>query len=850
LTIPQRRMTQRLWNGFIALIMMTVLLIPAYGNTARAGKEGVYINGESYYTLENVRLSPGNDKSTFRFTLELVNNSGSTIDINQYGAAIWDASGNRYASELVEKTSSRVQAGTPKQLKYVSKIPSGISLEELQVEIFNWDFSVPGYMNPVGKLSVAAASDAQQSDKPQAVVKMSELDSSYASDYYVSFELQRSYHTLVNGSWYLYADLTAENMGSASFKLPSALSVNLKNGSGLSFAGSVLYGGDQSLLPHQKSNLVLQFPVGELNILDHLSIEFMKKASASTSSASGSNANSASSSSAASSGSSTASAAVILESMTITGTAAGLQKGDIQMNTAGRNGLTATVESVSLDAKSDGVYAESVYTLKNEGKKAVTVPAFSAYYQVGGSTLSVAAADNESHPGFLSPGESTSYYYNAVLPNGLDGNSIQLVLQEKKSETVSIPAFVASLPSVSETSGTPVQDGGSVYATALGKLGIKLKSTYRLLSDGGYDVLMSEVEVENRESEAVKLPSLYAGYTDGVNNLEGKTTYVQSSAYINAGQKAVLYVFANVPYDMEIQEGKVYFGQGVLNQNTWTQKKEWARLDFEVQNSGMPEVGLKESWFISDPSRQSTAYITEHKLYNNPDENVDGIMAAVRIEQKNQMTRNGSVVPYTGYIQTSNGEVYPLSSTGAAGKLNKDAKALTTLWAKLPSGVLDDKAVIVFGQQIEGTTFANPKKTGFSVTPNQPSKSDDLTWRINESLYPYTVKFSGVKRIYASGKYTFEFDYMLEKSAVLAGSNTNRILHFELEDSVGEVIKKWDVPLEGNGSMENGTQTLTVASSEIKYADDFLNGTRIKVYEKFENHHRLLGSMNYMLGDN
>jgi hypothetical protein len=823
----------------LALLLIATLITPAYGNKAEAGDQGVYVADGAYYTLEKAQLSPGSEKSTFRFVLELVNGSVAALDVNKFGVSVWDASGSRYAVELAEKTSSRAAAGTTKQLKYVAKVPAGTTLDQLQVEIYAWDLKVPGYMRSIGKLAAIAASDASQSSKPQALVDMTDLDATYASDAQVNFELQRSYHALVKGNWSIYAELTAENLGSSSFKLPTGLLLGLRNGDGLSFSGSIVHGGDVSILPRQKTTVVLEFPVGDLNTQDSLAIEFGRKSAATASAGTGT----------ASSATTASQTVVMLEAMDITGTVTGLQKGDVQADSAGRAGLSAEVETVSLDSKSDGLYAETVYTLKNDGPKAVTVPVLDAYYQVGGSTLSVTAEDSASHPDFLAPGETTSYYYNAVLPSGVDGSTVQLVVQEKKSDTLSIPVSVASLPAVSDTAGAPVSAGGSSYVTSIGKLGITVKSTYRLLSDGGDDVLMSEVQVENQQSEAVKLPAMYAGYTDGTNELEGQVAYVQSSPYISAGQKAILYIFTHVPYDLDMQKGRLFFGQGVLNaqNNTWSQKKEWARLDFSLSTGEPAAVTPADAWYINDPGRLSTAWIAETKLYDSMEDGDSSLVAAVRIGQKNQMTRNGIAVPYEGYIEASNGEVYKLTQASASTKLNKDAKALTTLWAEVPSGVLDDKAVVVFGQQIIDGVFASPKKAAFAVSPNEASSRDDLVWKVNQSVYPYVVKFSEMTRVYSADKYTFEFEYLLETTGILADSNTGRVLHFELEDSTKRVVKQWDVPFEGAGSMENDTQTLTIPKSEITYSEDFINGNRLRVYEKFQNHLRLLGTMNYSM---
>ncbi|RAV02356.1 hypothetical protein DQG13_10020 [Paenibacillus sp. YN15] len=827
------------------------MLLPVWGNKAEAGKEGVFLDSNVYYTLEKVQLSAGSDKSSFRFTVELVNDSDYVVDMNQYGVAVRDDSGNRYGVELTEKISSRVPAHSAKQVKYSAKLPASISLDQLKVEIYAWDMKVSGYIRSIGMLSVAAAAEASQTANPSAIVALGEVDSSYATDALVNFELQRAYHAYAKDNWNVYAEMTVENLGTGSFKLPSALQVGLKNEEGLTFSGSVVHGGDVMLLPHQKASVVLEFPVGDLSLNGALSIDFSKKATT-TSANSGSNASTGTTGTTASgSAASSSGTATVLESMSINGFIAAYNQGELQADSSNRSGLTATVESVNVSPRADGLYAESVYTLKNDSSRAVSVPALTAFYQSNGSTLTVAAEDSASHPDYLAPGESTSYYYSGILPTGIDSSAVQLVVMEAKSASVSVPVFVANLPADAGNTGAPVEAGSSVYATSIGKLEIHLNASYRLKSGTGDDILMSEVQVVNPQTQSVKLPALYGGYYDGKNTVDATVKYVQTSAYINAGQKATLYVFATVPYDMEMSSGKLILGEGTESGGTVTKKKEWLRVNYMLQDEAISTVTLNNTWMVSDPSRVSTGAVVEVKTYESLTKGDSSETAVVRINQKNLMTRSGNVIPYSGYIQASNGEVYELTSSSVTtGKLNKDGQAMITLYATLPFGVLDKNATVVFGPQITDEAFSPPHKYQYAVSSNQPGPLNGENWVINESIFPFNIKIGAINRTYTSSGYAFKFRYMQEKLSDTLHVSTNRFLYFKVLDSDGTVVKTVEIPLEGTGAFESSDdttvlQSLTVPVSDIKDSDAFMESNTIEVYEKFENGIRYIGELTY-----
>lgn len=856
----QTNRTPNLWriqNSAISLVLAAALVLPVGGGKAEAGKEGVFLNSDVYYTLEKAQLSSGNEKSSLRFMVELVNNSDVSVDMNQYGIAVLDPNGNRYGAELTEKISSRVAAHSSKPVSYSAKLPANLSLDQLKVEIYAWDMKAMGFTRTIGALSVSSAAETGRTTKPSAIVSLQDIDNTYASDAMVNIELQHAYHAYAKGNWNVYAELSVENLGTASFKLPSGLQTGLKNAEGLAFGGSVVYGADTVLLPHQKAAVVLEFPVGDLSLDGALNIEFSKKASSSpTASTTATSGNTANGSGGASNGGSAAASSTqgstVLESMAVGGFITPFEQGQSQSNAAGRTGLTAAADSVSATSRADGIHVESVCTLTNNGSQPISVPSLTAFYQSRGSTLTVSAEDTASHPEFLAPGESTSYYYNGVLPVGITMSTVQLVVMETKASAVSVPVFVANVPTESSNGAGPVEAGSTTYATSAGKLDIRLNASYRLKTDSGDDIIMSELQVKNPQSEAVKLPAMYGGYYDGKNTVDATVKYVQSSAYINAGQMATLYVFSTVPYDMLLSSGKLLLGEGVESGGQLSKKKEWMRVDYTLRDEAIAQVTVNNTWMVSDPSRISVGSIVESKVYSSLTPGDSSVTAVVRINQKNLMSRSGNVVPYVGYIETSNGEVYGLTASNPAGKLNKDGQAMTTLYAKLPFGILDKNAMVVFGPQIKENIFAPAQKYKFAVSSNQPGSLNGETWVINESVYPYNVKIGAVSRTYASSGYFFNFRYMLDKLSSTQTTSDNRTLYFELEDAEDTVVKTFEVPFEGTGAFESSDdttvyQSLKVAPSEIKNLDTFSKGNRIKVYEKFQGAVRYIGELTYNL---
>lgn len=826
MNINPKHFSKRVFLTALVVLLASALLLQSSVQKASAGKEGVYFNSEAYIGLEEARLSPGTDSQTFRFTLQVNNPSSSTLNYNAYGVAVIDGAGNRYAAELAEKANAIIKPNTTVTVKYVSKLPAGVAFADLKVQIFAWSFGSSQFFNVLGELSAASVASAGQSQKPETVFNLHDADSSYPADALVGIQLEDSFKVLDAGVWNLYVHATVENMSSSSFKLPTALQASLKDQAGLSYEGAIISGGDKSILPKQSQPVVLQFPIGTLEDERPLTLEFGRQAVSSTNS---------------SSGSSTELSAVTLGALDLTD-AHKATPVEEERPYGGQFSLSAETSSVSVSAKSDGVHLKTVWTLLNTGNQAVAVPSLSGSYQLKGSTLQVAATDALSHPVYLAAGESTDYRFEAVLPSGVDASQVQLAVGETQN-SLWTPVFLAALPDGTQSGGSGADATGSAYYTSVGKLDLSIKSSYRLATDSGEDVLMTELQVQNLESTVVTLPEMYAGYTDGDLEVTGEAARVQTSAFLNPGEKTTLYLYAKLPYRVALDSGYVYFGEGELDEktNTITESKEWARLAFQISNQAETEVSEYQSWFISDPGRQSVAQVIDSKVY----ETETGSIVAVRVAQKNQEDRTNTPVPYLGYFLDQTGSAWAANVNQQTGRVNKDGWSLATLWIETSSAA-DEFTSLVLGPQVKDDVFSSPHKVNiYPYEENPTSVKLDSSDSFKAQLLPYNISFTSMTPSISGQNYEFNFTYKVEKDVVLtSGSLANRGFYIELTDSSGNTYKTWDIPLEGTGSFsQNSTNKLTVENLSVSQLVILLDSAKFTIYETFEGGKRPLGTI-------
>ena len=865
---PYKVLLQRFTLIFIALSMILISFTPSI---SQAGKQGVFINESVYFSLDQVSLTSGTETQSLHFTLDLNNNSDQLVNFNDYGIRVLDTKGISYSAQLVEKINARVQ---PKQMvafKFVASVPPKITYDQLRVNIFAWDFSRSDYMQDMGSLTVSAAVNPKQLANQQLVLHLDDIDASLADDALLSFELLRSYKVLTNGGWSIYSDVMAINQTNKTLKLPTGLTYQIIDSAQFSYPASVTYGGDQNILPHQQNMITIQAAMGEEGATDKYTLEFAKKTTpagtgtAGTSGSTGSGTSGTSGS--AGSGSSAASATTSVEttvfgSLNLAGSFKVLTPGEVVLYISkGKNGLSILNGQSSYTIDSDGLHVDSTYTLRNDSKTILNLPALTGVFQIGQSTLTISASEIEIHPLYLAPLESTTYHFTALFPLGVNPGNVQLVVSEKKmtgTAATFIPISISQLPETSTTIATGKASDGVV--TSFGRIGITLVSTFRMPTDSGDDVIMSEVQLENLDTKIITLPNLagagiYAGYMIGEFDASSKVVRIQTSPHLNPKQKTSIYIYSKIPYTMELAAGYLYLGNGVMSTPTspWTQTKEWAKLSYPSSTAAFTSTTAESEWFIQDSGRMSTAKIVDSQIYD-----INGQkMLTTRILQTNKEFRNGIIVPYTGYLTSTDGSsILALKTTDDSAlttKMCKDCTSLSTLWVAMPNGFSTEKQQFNFGQKADDQAYIAPKQYTFTPTPGAVS-GNETSLIVTASVYPYTLNFKNALMSYfttgtgasQTKTYTITYDYAITKTIEAVGMLKNRSLEIVVTDYTGKTVKTWNTALDGSGASSLTSNKLTILPSEMSDLDAFTNFVRkINFYEKFEGGTRLLGSLQF-----
>jgi hypothetical protein len=392
---------------------------------AQAASEAVYISDSSYFTLNQAALS----SSSLQFSVALHNGDGKAIDFNQYGVRVTDKAGHSYTAKLSEKKSASVLPGQDQSFRFYSNLAAGETAEQLQVDIFRWDFSEADFMNHLGVLPVSSVVQDGQVKVPEEIINLRTLDSTLANDASVAFQLGQSVRVTENGKWYMYTQVSAKNLGSSSVKLPAGLQVRLVDANGLKYASTVASGSDTTFLPNQSDTVTLKTLISRQMPTNDLSLEYFYL---------------------------NQSEDVSLGTLSLSSSLQTTALGTKQSYAGQQEGEQVTVKAntSTYSNQADGVHVQTVVTLSNDGEAIASVPSFFASYQFGDAGTAVTTTDNSARSAFLAPKETASYYFNAILPAGVDPNAAQLVLWQKTTASSSSTGSASGTTTSSTSSGT------------------------------------------------------------------------------------------------------------------------------------------------------------------------------------------------------------------------------------------------------------------------------------------------------------------------------------------------------------------------------------------------------------
>lgn len=410
-------------------LLLPVLPAPA----AQAGKEGVFINGSTYFTLEDALLSSGSESGTLQFVVRLNNGGDQPVDFNAYGIQVGDASGHRFAARLTEQQSARVKAGENRDFRFTAQVPPGETAEELTVNIVGWDYGSQALSRDIGGLHVGAVAGMQEEAGRRTTMSLNEVDATLPSNATVTLTAGRSLLVSDSGTRYLYADFDVRNIGASNYKLPSGLKLRFKDAAGELYTATA-EGTDQTLLPRQDRKLVLKTEIPLTTAGGDYTLEAYYTKDTQD---------------------------VVIGSLPLGGITPTVKIGEAAPYSLTTNsGLSLTTDKAVISTQDDGLHVQTTVTVTNNGDKVEPLPQLSAMYQFGRDGSTVSSSDLAAHDSYISPKGSTTYYFYGVLPEGIDTNTLTIALWDN-------PSAATSSGSGKTTSGTG-STGGSAASGGTG----------------------------------------------------------------------------------------------------------------------------------------------------------------------------------------------------------------------------------------------------------------------------------------------------------------------------------------------------------------------------------------------
>lgn len=490
-TLSGKRLRSKASLMLVAAMLVTLLLAPF----ALAGKEGVYLSSQTYFTLEQVSFSSGTDNALLKFVLRMHNGSNQDVDFNYYGARVTDSQGRSYSATQVNRQNARVLPGKEQDFQFSARTASSVQAGDLNVTLFAWDYSQSNYMRDLGSLSVAAAIQEGGNAASETTVSLSQVDSALSTDASVSFRLDQSYRVYQGNSWNMYTDLTISNPGSSAVTIPASLKYRLTNPNGQLFAATVVQGGDQPLLPGASRKVIIQTILSdEVQGEGAWTLELYKTDTG-------------------------------IESLLGTlglgneGMSAPIGAEETLTGADGKKQLSAVVESATVSKQSDRVLVQASVRVSNAGTRMVAMPSYEAQVQLKVVDLAADAVASGSVSAYLSPQSSTVLNFHAVLPEGISPEDLQLVLVEKKvkdaaNAEILLPVMVTDLDQATKQDGieaAPYQVGDNLKLQSSTFVNEQLDTSlvdFHLYENetNGYKSAVAKFKLSNHGTSTITLP--------------------------------------------------------------------------------------------------------------------------------------------------------------------------------------------------------------------------------------------------------------------------------------------------------------------------------------------------------
>jgi hypothetical protein len=781
----------------------------------------VYINGNSYFTLQNVVVFQGIKGRVASVTLSLHNGGSQEIKAADYWLRLENKSGDRYSVQITveDKAIDAVPPQTDTSFTYFAQVGSQTQPTDLVITPFKWDFSVSGFESSLGSFNLG---DDYTSLTPAGSARLIRV-----SDQSVKAYVFRPQVLKGPVSQLATVALKVENAGSLGVTIPS-LSFYLKTDSGDVYTLETDTPGKLQLQPNASDTYIVSgsIPVS----VDVTSGELVV---AMTDSAAKSDYPVAS-----------------FELPDLVSGASQLTPTGVVLPVDIDGNYTDTwVDKVTSSRYVDKTQVGLYYNWENKSNTTVTLPDFGFLLRTSdGSTYPMKVSGVKGAT--VRPKELKHVQATVILPSGVTTDDLSLIVYTANNagsdKKLIFPVAMYKVD--------PSSEGGQIGNSAQftnqdGLYQININGLQRIPWQDQDQITVS-LDLVNNGDASLPIPDLAAYFElDGVAKVNARIVQTDDNLLLPARGKMNFMAIGNVPYQNQFQAVNL-----VLQEKVADVTDDLANFDLPTGSASLPIVPPGEAWNFTTKGSQTAVKIYDLHTYSKEFDSTSTFF--VELEIDNTEKRFNELTRWVGYFKASDDVYFPATISEYRQKVSPGGKVLLSLYGKMPRTYTWDQLQILIGQAVTGTKLSSYGKTDASgkaaadPTPDglvnavlltMPGEAVPAMSYTNMRVGPYYLSLSNIAaNVDTKNSLTFNFDYTLSKDTDFETSLdghqfiivfTSGAITFEqkvgLEDANGLII--------GDGSYQFKKNQPSIFKM-IPGLDHF----QLQLYDEFQGQRRLL----------
>ncbi|WP_027087187.1 hypothetical protein [Cohnella panacarvi] len=499
--------------------------------------------------------------------------------------------------------------------------------------------------------------------------------------------------------------------------------------------------------------------------------------------------------------------------------------------TPANSGIAVAVEDVetvftikqTVMGKSESYYRPEIkLNIKNNGKRAVTLPDYQLYVITGNNVMF--PLENKGIKGtVLNPLMEKEFTLTVSIPLSAKAGGWKLgimnpILEGKEKIPVALFELVESNVQVGEQSGKYYS-----FTNAQGMYYIKLDSVNRLPFEDD-DLIVSNLTLANKSTKTLTIPKLSGEYLLN-DSIEVSATSNNNDKLIalKPGETTSVQLVGKVPYTFDISKMNVTVQQSDTGSGSTPEVTDLVEFAHSGEFTKVKEVAWNTGFKIEDVGYRSDVKISEMKRFIG----LNADIIAAQIQVVNSEKRQATLPKLAGYYEKDDGTIYPVNLELPTEKVAPNGNAILYAWATIPKTAATQEFKLVLGKAVEvksdnasGSGQSSTQLAGYLMPYSfvLPADQQAKTSLADISMSPFTLTFNQIRTQleYVSSTVSVKFDYNLTQDLLTRANLKDHKIVIEIKDKNNSTyVFSKEVDLPSNTSSES-TQGFAIGKNTLQ----------------------------------